>query len=88
MLLGLKSDLRDSPDVDAATLISVEDVCTPQQQSHFNYNTILSQAQRAARAVGAMRYLECSALTHTGIAAVFPEALVGREEALVQSIGG
>jgi len=63
IIVGTKLDLRNTPS-------SVQSLSENGQQP-----ISLEQGKELAREIGAKRYLECSALTQEGLAAVFEEAI-------------
>jgi Ras-related C3 botulinum toxin substrate 1 len=63
ILTGTKSDLRD-------------DSNTAQQLASQGLNMItIEQGEQLARDIGALKYMECSALTQSGLKQVFDEAI-------------
>jgi len=63
ILVGTKLDLREDPE----TLSKLE----AKKQAPITYE----QAMQMAKEVGAVKYMECSALTQKGLKAVFDEAI-------------
>ena len=63
ILVGTKLDLRDDQETD--------DKLREKGLSAITY----PQAQAMAREIGAVKYLECSAKTQSGLKAVFDEAI-------------
>jgi len=59
ILVGTKSDLRDDP----------------KDSQKFPHKISNSQGSGLAKEIGAVKYLECSALTNKGLKAVFDEAI-------------
>jgi small GTP-binding protein len=63
LLVGTKIDLRDDPD----TLARLQD----KKMAPIT----VEQAEQMVKEIGAVKYLECSALTQKGLKAVFDEAI-------------
>jgi len=63
ILVGTKVDLRDDP--------STREKLAGKKQSPITYEQGLQMVQE----IGAVKYMECSALTQTGLKAVFDEAI-------------
>lgn len=61
--MGTKIDLRDDPD----TLARLQD----KKMAPIT----VEQAEQMVKEIGAVKYLECSALTQKGLKAVFDEAI-------------
>jgi len=62
-LVGTKSDLRNDPGTISSLQSKGLNIITPQQ------------AQDRMKEIGAVNYLECSALTQEGLKTVFDEAI-------------
>ena len=63
ILVGTKVDLRDDP--------ATREKLAGKKQSPITYEQGLQMVQE----IGAVKYMECSALTQTGLKAVFDEAI-------------
>src|SRR3954470_22722146 len=68
LIVGTQVDLRDDP--------SVVDKLAKQKQRPIAYEA----GERLARELGAVKYVECSALTQKGLKNVFDEAIVAALE--------
>lgn len=68
MIVGTQVDLRDDP-------VVVEKLARQKQRPLAS-----SDGERLARELGAVKYVECSALTQKGLKNVFDEAIVAALE--------
>ena len=68
MIVGTQIDLRDDPSV-------VEKLSRQKMRP-----VTAEQGERLAREIGAVKYVECSALTQKGLKNVFDEAIVAALE--------
>ncbi len=67
ILVGTQVDLRDDP-------ATVEKLARNKQKI-----VSVEQGERTAKELGAVKYVECSALTQKGLKNVFDEAIIGME---------
>lgn len=80
--MGTKLDLREDPGT-IEKLRDRCDICLPSNPWSFTDSTRISRMQpiqytqgvSMARDIGAVKYLECSALTQKGLKTVFDEAI-------------
>lgn len=68
MIVGTQIDLRDDP--------AVIEKLAKQRQRPIDFNL----GERLAKELGAVKYVECSALTQKGLKNVFDEAIVAALE--------
>lgn len=68
LIVGTQIDLRDDP--------NVNDKLARQRQRPISFDN----GERLARELGAVKYVECSALTQKGLKNVFDEAIVAALE--------
>lgn len=81
MLVALKCDLRENNEEEEAEAESADGTHREKKQM-INYN----QGLEVARRIGALRYLECSAMRNRGVNEAFTEA--ARVALSVKGVGG